>query len=362
MYNILYIDSNEFIGGGQVSLKELIRLLDRKNFNPIAVLPEKSLLACELKKLNITIELLNLPSFKAFNVLSIFHLIRIIKKNKIDLIHANTSRAMLYAIISTKFCHRPTIWHVRVADRDNPLYDFMLYKSADRVITVSHAVKNRFGRFNQNKTTVIYNGVDIDIFTQKNKSGQFRKESGLSDSDFLIGVIGRISPEKGLEYLIQAIPEMSAIIPSLKVVVVGAGEPDYVSRIKTLSNELRLDKDIIFTGFRPDIPAIINDIDLICLPSTTEGFNRTIMEAMAVGKPVIATEVGGNKEIIKSGTTGILIPPSNSKAISEAVINLYNNKDALQKIASSARNNVEQFFNIRKTVMETENLYRQVLI
>jgi glycosyltransferase involved in cell wall biosynthesis len=199
--------------------------------------------------------------------------------------------------------------------------------------------------------------VDTKIFSPRPANNHIRKDLNFADEDVVIGTVGRISSEKGLEFLISAMKDVVKVYPRTRVLIVGTGDMEYYRALKAKANGLSLSSNIIFTGFREDIPEILSCIDIYCLPSLTEGFNRTLLEAMACGLPIVTTSVGGNVEIVQDCLNGLLVPPRNPSALASAIIELLQNKTKAQKMGTEGRRVVEQNFNIQTNVNQIQELY-----
>lgn len=364
-YNILYLDSSQgMFGGGQVSLFELVKRIDILQFYPHVILSEEGELPRRLKASNIDYTIISMPSFKKAGfgfIKTLIKLILFIKHYKISLIHTNTSRSTIYGILTAKLLNIPLIWHVRVPLSDG-LLDRFLSLFALRLIVVSEAVRKRFPWLKQDKIEIIYNGVDTEIFSPGSIDESLRYKLGIKNNDIIIGAVGRISPEKGLEFLISAMPEIIKTYPKAKVLIVGEGNEKYCSSLQKTVNELHISfQNVIFTGFCSDIFQVLRCVHIFCLPSLTEGFNRSLLEAMSCGLPVVATDIDGNREIVKDGINGLLVPSKDPNSLAYAIIKLIEDKDTSKRIGQRARQFIIENFSIEKNVKKTEELYKKIL-
>jgi glycosyltransferase involved in cell wall biosynthesis len=365
MHRVLYIDSGEGIfGGGQISLLELLANIDTTKFLPLVIVSEEGKLKKEVKKLGIECALLPMPRFKWLNPFPFFagfwRIFNIVRKQKIKLIHSNTSRAALYAGPVAKILSIPLIWHVRVPPSDILLDRFLVLFSSG-IITVSQAVKRRFVWLKKDIVETIYNGVDARKFSPGLAQDDLRKKFHIESEDIVIGAVGRLSPEKGLEYLISAIREVVNVYPRTKVLLVGDGDEKYRLFLQEKMKDLELSSHIILAGFYEDVPQILRCLDIFTLPSLFEGFNRSLLEAMACALPVVATAVGGNVEIIQDGVNGLLVPPSNPGALAFAITELLKDKEKARKMGLEGKLLVGENFSIDINVRKTEKLYLQIL-
>ena len=365
MHRILYIDSGKGIfGGGQISLLELLAHIDTTKFLPLVIVSEEGKLKKEVKKLGIECMLLPMPRFKWLNPFPLFagfwRIFNFVRQQKIKLIHSNTSRAALYAGPMAKILGIPLIWHVRVPPPDKLLDRFLVLFSS-RIIVVSRIVKRRFEWFKKNRVEIIYNGVDTQRFSPGKAQDDVRKKLHINSEDIVIGAVGRLSPEKGLEYLISAIREVANAYPRTKVLLVGDGDEKYRLSLQEKVKDLELSPHIFFVGFHEDVPQILRCLDIFSLPSLTEGFNRSLLEAMACGLPVVATAVGGNVEIVQDGVNGLLVPPSNPGALAGAITELLKDKEKARKMGLEGKLLVDENFSIDINVRKIEKLYLQIL-
>jgi len=371
MYKILYVNGSSNIGGAEVSLFNLVKRLDKKQFTPIVALPSAGLLFDKLKTLEINIETLLLREFsrkKIFAFLfSTLKLANLIKKEKIDLVHANSIYIAEQSYFAAKLAGVPCICHVR--DLAPVLGAGMLrsaaFKNAKKIIAISEAVKKDLIEklyVPENKITRIYNGVDTEEFSPDICPDKFRGELNLG-SKKLIGMVGRFSPEKGQEIFLRAAAEVLKVYGDVKFVIVGdakLGSEKFKTEMAALSKKLNLNDKVIFTGFRDDLPQILRSLDILVVPSRAEPFGRVIIEAFACSIPVIATDSGAAAEII-SKESGILIKPDNVSELKQAIIELLKNPEQSKLMGRKGRDLVLERFSIIKHVSQIEELYREIL-
>jgi len=365
MTNVLFIDSTAgMFGGGQISLLEFLTHMDRARYDPLVIVGEKGRLKHEVQKLGVECQVIPMPSFKKLNpFLSLAGFCRIFnyaRKKKVKIIHCNTSRATLYAGPAAKILGISIVWHVRIPHSDN-LLDRLLVPLCSRIIAVSQVVKGRFDRFKKAKVEVVYNGVDIKAFLPGSVKKDVKNKLQIRSEDIVIGTVGRLSPEKGFEYLLIAIRDVINVYPSVKVLIAGNGNEKYRFYLQERIDELKLSSKIILTGFYEDVPQILRCMDIYCLPSLSEGFNRSLLEAMACGLPVVATNAGGNVEIIQDGANGFLVPPGNPEALASTIIELLQDIEKARNMGLKGRQLVEKNFSIEKNVKKIEKLYLQIL-
>jgi glycosyltransferase involved in cell wall biosynthesis len=210
------------------------------------------------------------------------------------------------------------------------------------------------------KIITIYNGIDLTKFDNLNfGEASLRTSCGLASSTQVVGVIANLRPMKGHADVIAALPAIVEQIPDVAFVFVGRDNMN--GEIHKLVEKSGLAKYVIFAGFNPDVRPFYELFDLFLLPSTWEGCPVSILEAMAMEKPVVGTTVGGIPELVVGGQTGLLIPPHNPAAIANAVVSLLQKPDEAREMGQAGRARVEEYFTLPKMVREIETVYDKLL-
>ena len=379
--NILYLDSGSGIGGGQRSLLLLLQLLDRARFTPFVGCLGDSTFAAEVEKTAAKVIRLSLPTahnkldkvkrFTLGDLLEDFRQVRVIlelhravKRHAIDLIHANSLSVALLGGVVARINRIPILMHKRYATSYGIL-DRLCEKLLHRVILVSEATRWDFAP--AEKQTLIYNGVDLDAFQASSAEIEtFRKElfPDKPQSGALVGVVTRITPEKGIHVLVRAMQELKEKI-DVQLLIVGGPyfekDVEYMETLKQEAADLGVEDSVIFTGFLSDTRIVTSLLDIVLVPSIIpEACPRTIIEAMAVGKPVIATPLGGSKELV-TPETGLLVPPEDASAVAEAITTLVSDQERLNAMRKAARSRAVELFSSEKNTALTEAVYAELL-
>jgi glycosyltransferase involved in cell wall biosynthesis len=368
-HNILFTSlSGRTVGGGQISLFLLLERLNKKKFMPYLICPSDGDFLERVNKLGIETSVIDMGSIKKPNFISTALTIRRLKKfigqKKIDLIHSDSPRQAFYAGLAARRTGKPLIWHVRVGDVQNKFYDKLLFSLAARVIAVSDAAKKRLARLvsKTDKLAVIYNGVDLDEFGPHLSGRGVREEFRLKDDCLLVGTAGQLIPSKGQDIFLRAAAQVLKKFSKAKFMVVGTGSEAYRKSLNDLSRDLRIRDNVIFTGFRKDIPQIMSSFDIVVLSTYhSEGLSRVVLEAMASSKPVIATNIGSNPEAIESGRTGTIIPVGDTDRLAESILELAENENKRKAMGEAGRRRAENLFSIERNVEQIERLYEAVL-
>ncbi len=379
--NILYLDSGSGIGGGQRSLLLLLNLLDKERFTPFVGCLGDSVFAAEIEKTVANVIPLSLPAahnktdkvkrftfrdlledFRQLRVIIELH--QIVKRHAIDLIHANSLSVALLGGIVARINRIPILMHKRYATSYGVL-DRFCERLLHRVILVSEATRWDFAP--AAKQTLIYNGVDLDAFQATSEEVETLRTELFSSEPtaaVLVGVVTRITPEKGIHFLVKAMGELKKKT-NAKLLIVGGPyfekDIDYMDTLKQEVADLGVEDSVIFTGFLSDTRIVTSLLDIVLVPSIIpEACPRTIIEAMAVGKPVIATPLGGSKELV-TPETGILVPPEDASAVAEAITTLVSDQERLRAMAEAARNRAVDLFSGEKNTALTETVYTELL-
>ena len=374
---ILYITTSPgaVFGGGKRVFQSLIVNLDRTKFRPVVACSHDGLYAERLSRAGVELRPINFAN--RYNFLNILRLANIIRKEGVDIIHSQGGgRANFYAVLSGSLAgiHRivatvPVLVEgYDVGTGRKKIYtgiDRFIERRVSRFITVSDRLKSRLvveHGLPHHKIIRIYNGIDTARYVPGKRCPPdpgIRKEYGISAGTLVIGSLGRMVPGKGFEYLLRAIPMVASILPDVKFIFVGEGPLK-----KTLVNaceRLNVVNQAIFTGFRRDIRSILADLDVLAVPSLAEGFPMVVLEAMAMAKPIIATDIDGINEQIEAGVSGVLIPPGNPGALAKAIVNLALDKPTRAGLGAAARKRVATRFSAAAMVAATANVYQALL-
>lgn len=283
------------------------------------------------------------------DIAAIVKIIKTCLRDDIQVIIANGGREYWPAAVAAKISGTKIIFVRHQTDRIKWSTRWLINKYVGKVIAVSVAVKNALiaSHVSEEKIEIIHNSIALERFNSSlvNKD-EVRQGLGIGSNDIVIGTVGKLNRGKGVYEMLDALCSLLKGYSNLKLVFVGDG-PERQG-LEEEAERLSIRDRIIFTGIRRDIEKMYAAMDIFVLPSTCdEAFGMVIIEAMAMGKPVIATTVGGIPEIIRAGVNGILIPPRDSSAIAGAIANLIDNHDIAEGIASEGRRAVEQDFSAK---------------
>ncbi|MFA5014848.1 MAG: glycosyltransferase [Actinomycetota bacterium] len=297
----------------------------------------------------------------------IFRLASLFRKEKVDIVHTHNFATYLYGSIGAILARVPHIIQGEHGDlplqKDKPSFiRWRRYLShfTHAFYAVSAMLKNElieWVRVKPDKIFYIPNGVDVDRFKIID-SYLDREKFGLKNDDFIIGAVGRLHYLKNYSLLISIIPEILKKVTKLKVIFIGEGEEK--ENLLNIIKELNLEAYVKFLGYNKEVVPFYQCMDLLIQPSLTEGMSNTILEAMACSKPVIASNIGGNPEMVVDGITGYLFSLDRKDIFLEKILLLAFDKEKRQSMGKAARTRIEESFSLERMVKNYENLYRRV--
>lgn len=387
---ILYFESSSGYGGSSRCLLEWVKKLAKNEYHSLVVyhdngpainkiksLPIQSIRLPSFTKLRKKVIQIKGPSFFSYFVYSINFFINILPHSvilsiivilyKINLVDINSSiNAGLAGIIAAKITRRPCICHLhdtRNITRQEKFFGEWVTKFI--VLTDAALALYRIA-LNSNNIEVIYNGVDLNNYNIFLKNGfDFKEEFNIYGNNPIVGMVGRITAGKGHDDFIKAAQIINKIKPDAKFIIVGCSAPDEQKLEQKLKENVRLlglTTSFIFTGWREDALDIMAAFDVLVFPSSfPEGFGLSCIEAMALYKPVVATNIPGPSEIVVDGVTGIIVPPTNPERLAEAILKLLNDGELARSLGQAGRKRVEEHFDIRRVTKQIESLYLEVL-
>ena len=348
------------VGGGELSLMDLLRGLDRDRWAPSLVVPEDGDVAAMARELELPVHVIPLPTLRRPSLAgarSVTTLAGLVRATGAALIHANGSRAMAYAGAAGRLASCPTLWHVRIADSDG-LLDRALCAMATLVVATSRGVARRFS-WAAAKVRVVPNGIDLERFAPRAPSVTLRAALQLPTSAPLAVSVGRHVPEKGYRHLVDAAARLEHTRPGVHWVLVGDGE--LRTELEAQARRLDLASRVHFTGSRNDVADLLALADVFVLPSESEGFGRVLVEAMAMARAIVATNVGGIPDIVLDGETGVLVEPANAVALAHAVRGLLDDPARAARLGAAGRRRAESTFSVGAHVDGIERVYHEVL-
>ena len=367
LLKVIHLVEDLKIGGAERVIADTALGLDRKKYEPsVWCVTRGGETATELSEKGIEVKILGISSYR--NPLNTSKLTRLLKAARPDIIHTHGYFASVIGRLAARRAGTPVIlthvhstyWEYR---KRHIMIERKLSRFTHKIICCSRAVENfvkNTEKITDNKTIVIYNGVDEERFSPLKSPTSIRTEFGMDEETVVVGTVSSLTPHKGHEYLIQAASLVLGTLPSVKFLIVGDGP--LRQRLEDQAKNLNIHPAVIFTGTRKDIPEILSLMDVFVLPShTREGLGIAIIEAMAAERPVVATDIGGIPEVVNNSETGLLVPPGDPKALSIAIIELLQDPSRAKTMGEKGRIRVKEKFTVKKMLSEIENVYQSLV-
>lgn len=351
------------IGGLQQVIVNLCRTIDRERFD-VSVLCLRHLgeFVPVVEKLGIEVVLLPQKQ-SGVDYLSFLKVAKLLREKKIDVIHTHNTQPLIDGTLGALLAGVKTIVHT---DHSREFPDKRRYMFAEWLL--SHFVYKMVGvskptsrdlvtyeRISPRKVVTVLNGIDGSNFSVTVDKQKKRRELGITGEGPVIGLGVRLSEEKGVAYLLRAMPEIIKRYPNINLVIAGKGASE--KDLKREAADLGVEKNTLFIGPRLDMPEVLKILDLYVLPSLREGLPTILLEAMAAGCPIVATDVGGNHMAITHGESGSLVESKNPGALAAEIVRVLGDE---QLRNSYARRGLELFrskFTAQEMTAQYEKLY-----
>lgn len=363
--NLIFISLSLDIGGIETLILEICKRINTRKYAPkVCVFEKNGALQAEFEEADIPLYILE--NNQGLDISLPFRLALLLKKLNADIVHTHNHSVWLYGGIAAKIANVPLVH----TEHTSPHYNVKRWYKIERYLSL---VTNKITAVSQSissfmiekehitadKIEVIHNGIDCESYQVKIDKAEKRKELGIREKDLVIGNVARFFPNKDQECLLKAFRIVSDRVPESKLLI--AGDGPLKNSLFQLREELKLKDNVQFLGNRRDIPELLKVFDVFALSSIKEGLPITILEAMASGLPVVATDVDGNPEVVINNNTGYIVPPKNPKLLAEKIIKLLLNGETRRKMGQNSRERVEREFSFDKMISKYDTLYRSIV-
>lgn len=358
---VVHINSASGWAGGEVHVFLLCQQLAARGHEVVLICRPGSAIDAKFRANSLPVY--NLPLRNAADLFSAWQIAAFCEKRQADILHAHLGRDYWLAALAKLFRTGPRIVfsrHLLFAPKGGSIHRW-LYAQADKVIAVSAAVARVLlasGIVVADKLVTIYNGINTERFSST-RPGLVREELHIAPATAIVGMVGHVSPHKGQETFVLAMPAILARHPDTAFLVVGDDfrEGEYIRQLKRLAEGLGVGNKVFFLGPREDIPEIMKDLTVFVSASKTESFGLVVAEAMAAGKPVAAAAVGGVKELVVTGETGLLFPPEDHEALAAAVAELLGDRELARRLGASGAVRAKENFSVATMTDKTLDVY-----
>ncbi|MCK5214803.1 MAG: glycosyltransferase family 4 protein [Candidatus Omnitrophica bacterium] len=314
----------------------------------------------------------NINPFK--DLIALIRLYRCFRREKFDIVHTHTAKAGALGRIAARLAGVPKVVHTShghnfygyfgpIGSKIIIFVEKILTAMTDKITALTELERRDFITYKvspQKKIMVFNSGVEFEKLRNiEIDPVNVRASLSVDEDEILISMIGRLEEVKGPEHLIEA--AQIVLKKNAKVRFLFVGDGALRQSLETRCNQMGINDKVIFTGWRADVPQILSVIDILVLPSINEAVGRILLEAGALGIPVVATYVGGVPEIIKDHETGILVPPESPDEIADAVMTLINDPQQRKRMGETAKVWVDDKFSAGRMVSKITGLYNDLL-
>jgi sugar transferase (PEP-CTERM/EpsH1 system associated) len=295
-------------------------------------------------------------------------LVRLFRKERPHIVHSHNWATLLYTVIAAKIARVPVVIHGEHGYEDQAAIERrlgtkrLLARHVTRLTTVSSNIERLLidlWKVPPEQVTYIPNGIDLDRFPEGADASGLRSEFGLQPSNRVLMSIGRFVPVKNFPFLIRSFARVRERHPEARLLLVGAGDREGLA---ALADSLGVGEAVLYPGTRGDVPALLNLADVYVNSSTFEGMSNTILEAMAASRPVVATAVGGNHELVREGETGFLVPSGDEEALVDRLHTLLDDDALRSEMGAAARKVVARDHPITRTVDGYNAMYLEAML
>lgn len=351
--------------GAQQVVRHLLTNLDRDRFKPLVYTFKDGPLLEEIERAGVTVRVLarRLPKLDP----GLVRRLRLaLRRDAIDVLHMHLFGACLHGTLAALGLTTISKVVTLHADRADNWVQSLGWQgvlgAADAVVAVSrqsHQAMGRRYRSLSSKSTVILNGIDLVPFVSRRTKQQAREALRLPRDRPLIGTIGRLTAQKGHGVLLAAFAEVRKRVPDVQLLVIGEGE--LLEVLREAGKRLGLNGSVRYLGSRRDVPDLLAAMDVFALSSLWEGLPLVLLEAMAMGTPVVATAVGGVPEVVKDDEDGLLVQAGDAHQLAEAIYRVLIDPPVATRLRHRALAKVRDDYDVRRMVREHEALYERLV-
>jgi glycosyltransferase involved in cell wall biosynthesis len=365
---VLHVNTERTWRGGEQQVLYLLRGLRAAGLEQELLCQPEGVLAARAREQGVEVWLrrmrgeVDLPAALA--------IARRIRERRFDVVHMHTSHAHTLGVLGAMLAGRPrprTVISRRVdfSIHRRPLLDFSRQKytwGVDRILCVSETIRRVLlaDGLPAPLLGVVHSGIDLSRFQDvPDRAHDYRREFGVPRDGSLVLNVAHCADHKGQRYLVAAAPAVLARHPGARLVIAGDGE--VLGDLKAQAAELGVADHVLFPGFRTDVPALLRAADVFCFPSHFEGLGTSVLDALAMRRPVVSTTAGGIPEMIESGVHGLLVPPRDPGALAAALSWMLEHPQEAAAMGAEGRRRVEREFTCERTAQRTLEEYRRLL-
>ena len=358
----LHVDTAESWRGGQNQVLLTVRELKNLGHRTILVAHPNGEL---LRRATGSVDLISIASSGEIDLRAAWLLARALKRLRPEVIQAHDAKGVAMVALARSLARlnpqpkfvmsRRVDFHIR-----RNAFSRWKYAQVDRFLCASEAIRLMLigDGVSPEQTATVHEGIDIRKVTSC-RSLDLHKELELPKGVPIVGNVAALVPHKGQQFLIEAAAMVITQIPNVRFVILGAGELE--GQLRKQIAKLKVDRHVLLAGFRPDVLSLQKSFDLFVLSSITEGLGTTLLDAMALGRPIIATKTGGIPEVIIDGKTGLLVPPRDAQSLASAIVALLRDPERRARLGTEANRRAKEKFSSEQMVKQTLEAYSHLV-
>lgn len=310
------------------------------------------------------LELIPLAPRMEMDLTAAWRLARVLRRLRPDIVHAHDPHGVAMAALARSMMTqdvKPALVAARRVDfrLARNAFSRWKYRQVDIFVCASDAIRQILLRdgIPRHKAVTVHEGIDLEHIAAAPRAN-LHAELWLPHDAPVVGNVAALVPHKGQRHLIDSIPEVLRQVPDARFVIAGEGE--LRKPLEHQIRQLHLEKHVTLTGFRPDALSLHKAFDVFVMSSVTEGLGTSLLDAMACGKPVVATAVGGIPEVVVDGQTGLLVPPRDHRATAAAIVRLLSDRALRERMGAAGLARVREKFSVERMVDDTLRIYQRV--
>ena len=367
---VLYLRDTYAVCGPGKTILNTWRTISKERFSLVVCAPEASRPGRNtfLERAEaLGARVLALPMAPYFDLVAVCRLALFIRRKRIEILQTHdpqTRRLGIPAAVLGGAIHVTSLhgWIPNTAkQKASVLLDRLLIRFAKGIIVMSDAMREQVRALGvpARKITVLHNSIVLDDYPRRSAPSPLRQELRIPAAARIVAIIGRISPEKGHVQFLEMARRVHALRSETRFLVVGDGPG--LPALRSQIEAAQLEDSVLLTGYRSDVQEIYEALDVLVIPSSTEGLPNVLLEAFAFAKPVVASPVGGIPEVLTEGENGYLVDPNDIATFAQRVLSLLDDPELAQRMGLRGRNVVETRFNFRERTRRLERFYERIL-
>ena len=377
MITVLYVETGSGFGGSTQSLFQLLTAVDRRLIRPVVVVSQEGATTAQIRQLGVSVYVV--PGFQrrilgylhavkriiAHELPRMLRLIWLIRHEQVSVVHVNNDLySGLAGLLAARLCRRPVVCHLRLTRPPTRLEQWVGRWPMVKIVLTHEAKAFYQPWWPQGRIEWVPNGVAIPEALPDPERARARL--GLAATHRVVGLVARCVPGKGYEEFLRAAALIRQALSEVTFLIVGngaGGDAGYETSVRQLAGRLGLNGEVVWAGWQPDAQAIYGAVDVIVQASSTfpEGLSRVVLEAMAAGLPVVATDIVGNREAVLNRHTGLLVPPGNASALAEAILTLLRHPTIARLYGEQGRARAAESFSLAAHARRLSELYDELV-